>query len=216
MSSDVVCVLPATFGQLFVYTQMTPLLIGMAFAGFTYLTGSLFFAFLSVFLFVLSYFLWPIQEYINQTRSPFLCPIGSAAYEFPAIEMVYVSAIVTMVICYSIFYRGRPGTFAWIGLFLLFAIPAVVLCFFQFNTWLEVLISAVISAVLTVIFMFHMVFFIAPAIPYLECVPPFSTFQYSDDMGWGWNRIRFPYYWEHRCKIHEATNVKADRWAPAY
>lgn len=214
MSSDVICILPSMFGQLFVYTQMTPLLIGMAFAGFTYLTGSLVFAFMSCFLFVLSYFLWPIQQYMNQTRSPYLCPIGSAAYEFPAIEVVYVTAIVTMVVFYAIFYRGRPGVFAWIGLFLLFAIPAFVLCFFQFNTWSEVLISAAISAVLTSIFMVHLWLFIGPSIPYLECLPPFSTFQYSDDMGWLWNQHKYPYYWKYRCGIHDALNVHVDRWKP--
>lgn len=203
------CILDGTFGQMFVQLQEIPLLVGCCFSAVVYMTRSTFIFFLLLYIFIFPYFIWPFQTYLNQTRSPYLCPIGSSVYQFPAIEMCYVSAVITMVICYTIFYRGRPGILMWIWLFLIFAIPAVVLCFFQFNVWYEVLMSAAISMAMTTVFMVHMFLFVTPCLPYLECVPPFSTFNYCDDMGWG-NDVRNPNFYRDRTLLHRQLKYNAD------
>jgi hypothetical protein len=206
------CILHPTYGQFFIYTQSLPLLIGAAFTGLTAVTGSLFFAFLGGYLFVMGYFVWPFQAYINQTRNPLLCPLGASQYAFPAIEMLYVMAIVTMVLYYTIFFHGRPGYWTWFSLFLLLAVPAGVLVFFQFNVWYEVLMSAGVSLVLTTMFMIHMQLFIAPSIPYLEVVPPFSSFYYSDDLAYGYNPHSYPDFQKARRRVHQEANYKGERW----
>ena len=178
----------------------------------TYLTGSSFFALLGGYLFIMSYFLWPFQAYFNQLRSPFLCPIGTAIYQFPAMEMFYISSIFTMVICYTIFYRGRPGWMTWGTMVFVFGAAAFALCFFQFNAWNEVLMSAGIGIFTTAIFMVHVVFFFAPALPYLEPVPPFCTFRYCDDMGWGVNSKKYPKFYECRDRLHALAKYNPDRW----
>jgi hypothetical protein len=162
------CILDGTVGQLLVYTQTLPLLIGAGFTAMTTITGSLYFAFLGGYLFVAQYFMWPIQAYINQQRSPYLCPMGSAVYQFPSVEAFYVFAIGTMVIMYIILYKGNHGVVTWGTLAFWFLIPAGVLVFFQMNTWQEVLFSAGLAVGLTAIFMVHMFMFIDPCLPFLE------------------------------------------------
>jgi hypothetical protein len=162
------CILDGTVGQLLVYTQTLPLLIGAGFTAMTTITGSLYFAFLGGYLFVAQYFMWPIQAYINQQRSPYLCPMGSAVYQFPSVEAFYVFAIGTMVIMYIFLYKGNHGVVTWGTLAFWFLIPAGVLVFFQMNTWQEVLFSAGLAVGLTAIFMVHMFMFIDPCLPFLE------------------------------------------------
>lgn len=206
------CILDPTYGQFFIMIQTIPLVVGSAFTGVTYVTGNLFFACLGFYLFALGYFVWPFQYYLNVTRNPLLCPLGAAQYEFPAIEMLYVSALVTMVVYYSIFFHGRPGWLSYLMLFFTITIPAIVLTFFQFNVWYEVLLSAAIGMIGTIVFMIHMQLFIAPALPYLELVPPFSTFSYSDDLGFGYNSYKYPAFQKQRKLLHEQANYKYSRW----
>ncbi len=233
------CILDGTVGQLLVYTQTLPLLIGAGFTAMTTITGSLYFAFLGGYLFVAQYFMWPIQAYINQQRSPYLCPMGSAVYQFPSVEAFYVFAIGTMVIMYIILYKGNHGVVTWGTLAFWFLIPAGVLVFFQMNTWQEVLFSAGLAVGLTAIFMVHMFMFIDPCLPFLEVrskrkpaprragggraflskitplkkvLPPFSTFSYSDDYGWGWSRKRYPHYHLYRRHIHKVCGVHHQRY----
>lgn len=209
------CILHPTYGQYFIMVQNIPLLIGAAFSGVTYVTGNLFFAFLGFYLFAMGYFVWPFQYWLNITRNPLLCPLGASRYEFPAIEMLYLSALITMVIYYSIAYHGRPGWLTYVVLFFALAIPGVVLTFFQFNIWYEVLLSAGIGVVMTTVFMVHMQFFIGPAIPYLEVVPPFSTFDYADDLGYSYNAYKYGSAYEKaRHKLHKQTNFDHERWIP--
>ena len=206
------CVLDGTVGQILVYTQTLPLLIGAGFTALTTVTGSLYFLFLGGYLWIAQYMLWPFQAYVNQNRSPYLCPIGSAVYQFPSIEAFYVFAIGTMVIMYIILYKANHGFMTWGTLAFWFLIPAGVLVFFQMNTWQEVLYSAAIAVVMTVTFMIHMWLFVDPCIPFLETMPPFSTFSYSDDYGWGWSRKRHPHYHEYRRHIHRVCGVHKDRY----
>jgi hypothetical protein len=206
------CIIQGSIGQLLIYTQTLPLLIGAGFTALTTITGSLYFAFLGGYLYVAQYILWPFQAYINQNRPFYLCPIGSAVYQFPSIEAFYVFAIGTMVIMYIILYKANHGFMTWGTLAFWFLIPAGVLVFFQMNTWQEVLYSAAIAVVLTVTFMVHMYLFIDPCLPFLETVPPFSTFSYSDDYGWGWSRKKFPHYHVYRRRIHRICGVHRERF----
>jgi hypothetical protein len=207
-----VCIIQSNYGIFFVYTQQVPLLIGTVFSGVVYLTGSIFFAACGFYLFFASYFLWPFQAYINQIRNPLLCPIGSAAYEFPAMEMFYVSSVITMVIWYTIFFRGRPGILSWIWMVILFGGAAFVLCFFQFNAWFEVLLSAAVGFVMTTIFMFHMVYFFCPCFPYLECVAPFTFTEMNDSLGFGYNAYKYKHFSSRRKEMHRIANVNHDKW----
>lgn len=207
------CVLDGTVGQLLIYTQTLPLLIGAGFTFMTTVTGSLYFFCLGMYLFAAQYFMWPIQAYINQQRSPYLCPIGSAVYQFPSIEAFYVFAIGTMVIMYIILYKGNHGWVLYGSLAFWFLVPAGVLVFFQMNTWQEVLYSAGLAVALTAIYMVHQYLFIDPCLPFLEAVPPFSTFNYSDDHGWGWNHKRYPEYHLHRRHIHRVCGIHRQRFA---
>jgi hypothetical protein len=207
-----VCIIQGNFGQFFILTQEVPLLIGMIFSGFVYITGSIFFAACGFYLFFASYFLWPFQAYINQIRSPLLCPIGSAAYEFPCMEMFYVSSIITIVIWHTIFFRGRPGVLSWLWMVILFGAAAFILCFFQFNIWYEVLFSAAIGLVMTSIFMLHMVLFFCPSFPYLECVPPFTISEMNDSLGYGYNALKYTNFKNCRKQIHRIANVDQDKW----
>jgi hypothetical protein len=212
MTDSIVCFLPGNIGYAMVNLQMLPTLIGTSFTFMTYLTGSLFIAICGGFLFLMGYFVWPFQEYINQTRAPFLCPVGFAVYQFPALEVMYPVACVTMVVWYSIFFRGRPGAIGWFSLFLFFAIPSIVLPFFQYNQWYEVLMSGGIAIVLSSIFMIHMILFIAPCIPYLETVPPFSTFSYNDDLGFCYDCQKYGNFDKMRQRLHKVTQHKGQRW----
>lgn len=208
--SATVCVLPGQLGAYLIMLQELPLIIGAGFCGITYMTGNIFFALCGGYLFLMSYMLWPIQAYINESRNPYLCPIGSAAYQFPSMEAFYISSIVTMVVCYAIFFKGRPSKLGWGLLFIVFAGVAFVLCFFQFNVWQEVLMSSGIGIVCTLIFMVHMAYMIAPCIPYLEHIPPFSTFGYCDDLGY---MARDSEYHATRKRLHKITQYNKDRWS---
>jgi hypothetical protein len=209
-----VCVLTGNLNYAMVNVQMLPTLIGTAFTFMTYLTGSLFIAIVGGFLFVMGYFVWPFQAYLNQTRIPVLCPVGFSMYQFPALEVMYPVACATMVVWYTIFFRGRPGAVGWFSLFLLFAVPSVALSFFQFNIWYEILMSAGIAIVLSSLFMVHLVLFIAPCIPYLETVPPFTTFSYNDDLGFGVDCQKYGNFFKERQRLHKMLKHTGQRWKP--
>lgn len=45
-----------------------------------------------------------------------------------------------------------------------------------------------------------------------KVLPPFSTFSYSDDYGWGWSRKRYPHYHLYRRRIHKVCGVHHQRY----
>jgi len=206
---SLVCVINNNFGLFFVHLQELPLLIGAGLTAITYFTGSPFFAAAGFYLYIMSWFLYPFQTYFNITRNPLLCPLGSAAYEFPSMEAFYITSLVTMVIWYRILFKGRPTKLAWGGVFLAFAIPTTALLFFQFNVWYEVLMSAGIAVFTTSVFMLHMAYMWSDSLPYLEHVPPCSTFGYKDDLGWA---ERDDSYHEKRQELHKILHFNHDKW----
>ncbi len=207
MSSTPICILNGTVGYVFYYSQWLPLLISAAITGISTITRNLFFAFLGTYLFLGQLSLWPFQNYFNSLRPTVMCQTGQSAYSFPSIEMYFVASITTVVIKYAILYRGRPGWLSWIMLFFLFAIPATVLVFFQLNLWWEVLFSAAVGIVETVMFMWWLFIFISPIVPYLESALPFG---YNDDHGWlvYHNVAR---YQKHRKRVHKANGWKGGK-----
>lgn len=211
-----VCVMPQNVGVLFIYTQAFPLFIAAAFTGVTALTGWVFFAFLGIYMLVAQYFLWPFQAAFNRGRNPLLCPIGQSQYAFPSVEMFYAASLLTLILFYVIGYRGRPGVLSWLSLCVLLLAAPFVLLFFEFNEWWEVLFSALMGIIFTTIFMVHMWLFWGPAIPYLETIPPFSTFSYNDDFGWalGGKRQKEIYtnYDTERRELHRVARVSEYHW----
>lgn len=211
-----VCVMPQNVGILFIYTQAFPLFIAAGLAGVTALTGWQFFAWLGLYLYVSQFFVWPFQAAFNRGRNPMLCPIGQSQYAFPSVEMFYAASILTLVLFYVIFYRGRPGVLSWLSLTLLLLGGPFVLLFFEFNVWWEVLFSALLGVVFTGFFMVMVWLFLGPAIPYLEVIPPFSTFSYNDDPGWALGgasqKERYYNYNEERRQLHRVARVTEYHW----
>ena len=211
-----ICVMPQNVGILFIYTQAFPWFIAAGFTGVTALTGWAFFAFLGVYMALAQYFVWPFQAAFNRGRNPLLCPVGQSQYAFPSVEAFYVASLLTLVIFYVIAYRGRPGAISWVSLFILILAAPFVLLFFGFNEWWEVLFSALLGVVFTCAFMIHMWLFWGPAIPYLETVPPFSTFSYNDDFGWALGgkrqKERYSNYDTERRELHRVARVSEYHW----
>lgn len=203
--------MPQNVGILFIYTQAFPWFVAAAFMGVTAITGWSFFTFLGLYMAIAQYFLWPFQAAFNRGRNPLLCPVGQSQYAFPSVEAFYVASLLTLVLFYVIAYRGRPGILSWASLFLLTIAAPFVLLFFEFNVWWEVLISALFGVVFTGGFMVLMWLFWGPAIPYLETIPPFATFSYNDDAGWGLGgktqRERYYNYDEERRQLHRVARV---------
>ena len=185
MPSTVPCVLTKTGAQMFVYVEAAPWAIsGCMFALNLVLNGSVFFYFVSLWLGFSHYVLYPFQSYLNMIRPQILCALGEESYKFPNVLMYYIGGIATVVVVYAILWPTRTSYMRWIWLALLALCPAFVLCWFEFNVWYEVLFSFLWSAVMTTGFMLLLRFYIAPAWPYMECVPPCTWMGLHDRQGW--------------------------------
>jgi hypothetical protein len=204
------CIQDGLTGAIFVDLQWLPLLVAAGLTGVSAVTGAMFFATIGVWLWIAQYLLWPLQTYFNTLRPSVMCQTGQSMYSFPSIEMFYVTSVVVIVVFYTIAYKGRPGWMSWVCLFLLFVVPAVVLCFFQMNVWWEVLFSAAAAIVLNVWFMSAIYVFISPIAPLFEVILPMG---YNDNHGW----LTIPGTEEamqsERSRIHRAHDYKGGlRW----
>ncbi len=208
------CIQGGVSGTVFVTMQWLPLLVAASLGGVSWVTGSVFFFVIGTWLWLSSYLLYPLQTYFNTLRASVMCQTGQSMYSFPSIEMFYIASVVTIVVFYAIAYKGRPGWFSWACLFFLFAIPAVVLCFFQLNVWWEVLWSALAAVVLNVAFMSAIYIFVSPNVPYLEVILPLG---YNDDHGWFTIPGTEAAMQRERLRIHETFDHKAGRfWKPLH
>lgn len=185
MTDVIPCVLSKNTAQMFIYLQLVP----WAFSGFMFalnlvLSGSVFFYYVSLWLGFSHYSLYPFQDFFNMIRPEILCALGEETYKFPSVVMYYVGSAVTIILVYALLWPTRTSYIRWFWVALLVLAPAFALTWFHFNVWYEVLFSFLWSAVMTIGFMLLLRFYLAPAWPYMECVPPFTWMGLHDRGGW--------------------------------
>lgn len=179
MSSTGGCVYVSIMGQAFGWTQVLPTMIALTLKVVAMITHQFVFVALGLYLYAGQMILWAIQTYMQTERSNPLCQ-EYHTYAFPNIETYYLTSVVTFVVAYSLIWRVQQSWMMWLTFYVMFVTPPGILVFYAYNTWYEVLASAVIGVVMTLLFIGLMYVYIKPALCYLLNIFPCHWLGYAD------------------------------------
>ena len=124
-------------------------------------------------------FLTIFQIALNMPREDPFHP-GEVYYGFPSSVGFYVSVLTVFVIEFTFVWNIQFSRLYWIGLYLCIIMPAIVLCWFQFNTWQEVALSMGWGTLVTTGFIALLYYGLAPQLPILINTAPCTWFSCVD------------------------------------
>lgn len=123
-------------------------------------------------------FLWwlilsVLQISLNMPRMDPFHP-GEYYYGFPSSIGYYVSVATTFVFEFTYLFNIRFSRMYWLGLYLFAALPSIILCWFQFNSWQEVLLSMGLGALVTTVYLLFYYYVLLENVPVLLNTSPFT------------------------------------------
>lgn len=134
----------------------------------------------SWYLFIVQLLLYILQISMQQLQADPFCP-GLMDYSFPAFAPFWIGICITLTAVLPWTMGFRYGflnamtilTFIWIT-------PAAVLIWFSFFTWQQVLLSAGIGVLITLIFVFIMITYMVPLMPFILTQAPATWFNLTE------------------------------------
>ena len=124
--------------------------------------------------------LYILQINFNMARQNPFQPQGPIYYGFPSEVGFYVAVFVTFIMEFTLVWNVVFSWMYWSGLIMCILVPSVVLTWFQFNTWQEVLLSMGCGFLATTIFILALYFYIKPELPIWLNTIPFTWFSCVD------------------------------------
>ena len=123
-------------------------------------------------------FLWwlilsVLQIALNMPRADPFHP-GEYYYGFPSSIGYYVSVLTTFIFEFTYLFNIRFSRLYWLGLYLFAIVPSIVLCWFQFNTWQEVLLSMGLGCLVTTMYLLFYYYALLENVPLLLNTVPFT------------------------------------------
>ena len=120
-----------------------------------------------------------LQLSINLARPDPFNP-ADVYYGFPSSVGYYSSVIAVFIIEFTFMWNIIFSRLYWMGLYLCLIVPSIVLCWFQFNSWQEVLLSMGLGALVTTMYIAILYGCLTPIIPILINTPPCTWFSCVD------------------------------------
>jgi hypothetical protein len=114
-----------------------------------------------------------LQIALNMPRADPFHP-GEYYYGFPSSVGYYVAVGVTFIFEFTYLWNIRFSRMYWLGVYLFAIVPGITLCWFQFNSWQEVLLSMGLGTLVTSIFMLFYYHILWPQVPILLNTVPFN------------------------------------------
>jgi len=153
-------------GQAFAWTQVLPTLISLNLSLMSLVTSQIMFFFFGLYLQGMQLILWIFQSYFQYLRPNPICQVYHS-YAFPNIEMFYALALVTFVIAYGFYWDYAHSWLVWLFLYIVAFAPPIILVWFSYSLWWEVVFSGLLGVGFTWIFVLTLKLYIAPILPYL-------------------------------------------------
>lgn len=181
------CLYSSYSAQAFAYAMLIPTIVPLALAAASVTrnpkTGEwgkewILVAFGS-YLFFFQLVLYIFQISLQMIRYNPFCP-DVLTYGFPSLVGFYVAALGTFVIEYSYLWNAVVSSFYWTYLFLVWWLPCLVLVWFQYNTWQEVLLSLGIGVLITTIFVLAVRYYFLEDMPFILNSTPWTWFSCVD------------------------------------
>jgi len=132
----------------------------------TLLTSQIIFVFFGFYLQGMQMFLWEFQSYFESQRPNPVCQLYHT-YAFPSIEGYYVAALVTFIILYGYYWDYAHSWMVWLVLYFVAFIPPLLLVWFSYNRWWELVFSMLAGIGFTLVFVITLKLYITPILPYL-------------------------------------------------
>lgn len=165
-------------GAAFGWTQVFPSIVTLMLSAVGLLTSQIMFLFFGLYLHAMQYELWVFQSYFQSQRPNPVCQLYHA-YAFPSIEAYYAGAVVTAFIMYGYMWDIPHGVIAWLFFYVIAAFP-LIMVWFGYNVWWEVLLSLGMGVVFTALFVIVLKLYISPAMPYILNEIPATWLGYKD------------------------------------
>lgn len=167
-------------GSALAWTQVLPTLISLSLSLLTFFDCQVLFLYLGVYLHAFQLVLWSVQLVLRIDRPDPICQ-EYHTYSFPSIESFYVAALTTFFLGYNVFWNKHQKWSVWGAVFAVFVIPPVILVFFSFNVWYEVVISLGIGVIATFLFIIFLYIYIQENSPYYLNIFPLNWIGYKDN-----------------------------------
>ncbi len=132
----------------------------------------------NLWLSVCQFFVYVLQMALNTLRPDPFCP-DVLSYGFPSIPAFYAAAGVTFLIGFAIWRRLMLPWSRWPVLTLLFCCP-LVLSWFTYNTWVEILVTMVAGVASSAAFLIVLRYVLLPRFPEMLCTAPWTWFYCID------------------------------------
>ena len=120
-----------------------------------------------------------VQTSMNRMRPDPYCPM-MLSYAYPCIEAFFVSSLTTFIAGFTFIWNIHLPWVYWTVVFTVLSGPPMILVWFQYSTWSEVLVSTCIGIVTSIMFLLWYAFVVVPKLPFLLCQAPF-TWMYCID-----------------------------------
>ena len=149
-------------------------------------TGDVIFSLLSWYLFIMWYALVVAQSYLNIVRVDPFCP-AYHTYSVPSIVTFYAVSLFTFFAAYVI---TEPAAAAekrqiryttWLTMFAFGFLPPLLLVYYDFNTWSEIVLSCALAIFPTIGYVYLLRYIIRPRMAMILLSPPLNWFGYESN-----------------------------------
>lgn len=173
------CYYVGWFGWAFGWTQMIPIFVTLVCTVLTTATHQPLYFLFSFFLYIPQVALWCFQAYFEAEMPDPVCQVYQN-WAFPSIPAFYVAVCISFFFVVSILWEFEHSWIIWFTLYTFGIVPPLLLVWFGYNRWWEVLLSLGYGAFCGIVFGFLMRYFIEPVMPYLQHHFPLYDFGYVD------------------------------------
>ncbi len=165
------CYYISTFGTVFGWTQLLPLIVTLFCIYFLY----------GLYLYIPQLMLWFFQDYYKIDRPNPICQLYHT-YAFPSLEAMYMGSLLGAFFTYAYYWKTEQSWMSWLCIHICGSAVPLILIYSGYNRWDEVLISMGVGFLFSMVFIISVRLFIRPNIQYLHLHFPFYQFGYHSDL----------------------------------
>lgn len=165
------CIYPSYIAQAYAYTHLLPLLIPLVIWAFSIRWINRhnwgFECIFNLYSIVLTWgyiFIYLMQEAFQVMRNDPYCP-EQVSMAYPSVEAFYTGSTMAFVIMFTYLWNIPLSEMYWVVVIAILGGPSLILVWYTYNTFYEVLVSTLAGVILSVVYLIFIHFF---ALDYLD------------------------------------------------
>lgn len=151
----------------FGWTQIIPTITTLCFFVASSFTNKPMLLFFSLYLYIPQITIYCFQHYFQVIMPDPVCQLYHS-YAFPSMSAFYVGALFAGFVTATYLFNYSHGWNIWIVMELFLVIPPIILVYYSYNRWWEVVLSVGFGVANGVFFMVVYKWYIYPSLPYLS------------------------------------------------